>query len=205
MALLDCLTTRKTMPRRSPSAESLRANAAGFTLVEVIFGVLLIVGGGGALLLAMSSATMHSEYLGQAQIAVNAAQGRLEELAATDFDVLWTSNSVTLGDRTVVNLVNARADRALLAVTTPLLPNGQPVLSNGQLAVQIRPVPITTPPATPTLALLDIHVAACWTYKTRAIGERGATSCQDGAADGAANWSVDSPVMVSRRVGLTAP
>ena len=176
----------------------------GLTLLEAIFGVLLIVGGGGTLLLAMSSAMTHSEYLGQAQTAVNGAQGLLEELAATPFDVLWTGAAATLPDGTNVNLANARAGRALIAFTGPLLPNGNPSMTNGQLAVQIRPVPITAPPADPTVALLDVHVAACWTNKGRTIGEsNGATRCQDSAAD--ANWSVDSPVMVSRRVGITPP
>lgn len=191
-------------PRVIRSLSTSRTGCRGWTLLEAIFSVLLIVGGGGALLLAISSALTHNEYLSQAQIAVNEAQGLLEELAAVNFDVLWTRPTVTLADGTVINLTNARADRDLIPFTGPILPSGQPTMPNGQLAVQIRPVPITTPPADPTAALLDLHVAVCWTNRGRTIGEQnGATACQDSGAD--ADWAVDSPVMVSRRLGMTPP
>jgi type II secretory pathway pseudopilin PulG len=150
------------------------------TLVEMLIGTMLLAGGGGMLLFGMHYAMMHAGFLRQAQVAMNAAQGQLEQLAAADFDALMADAGYCTGTCT-----NTRY--AVLTLDGP----------DGQLAIQIRPVPLTD--TTPDL--LDIHVAACWQQRGRVIGEaNGATACADSAADGAANWWVDSPIMVSIRV-----
>jgi len=157
-----------------------RRGERGMTLVEILIGATLLVGGGGALLFGMHYAMMHASFLRQEQVAMNAAQSQLEQLAAADFDALTADAGYCAG-----TCANTR--RPVLTL------NG----ITGQLAIQIRPVPLTD--TTPDI--VDIHVAACWNQRGRAIGEaNGATTCADGAADGAANWWVDSPVMVSIRV-----
>ena len=179
-------------PRSVVQRPARKTGSGGITLFEILLGVLLIVGGGGALLLAISSVMTHSEYVGQMQIAVNAAQGRLEELASTDFDTLWDPNAP--GGHA---LDAARTTRLLETLLNPVLPNGQPALPNGRLAIQVRSaVPSGAAPGDQNTILLDLHVAACWVHKGRTIGE-GGTNCQDGPD---ANWWVDSPVMVSTRV-----
>jgi type II secretory pathway pseudopilin PulG len=151
----------------------------GMTLVEVLIATFLLVVGLGALLFGMHYVMIHAAYVRQAQVAMNAAQGQLERLAAQDFDALMADAGYCTGTCASTRTVQ------------------QSSLPGGLLAIQIRPAPLddTTP------AFLDIHVAACWQARGRAIGEaNGATQCADGTADGAANWWVDSPVVVSTRV-----
>lgn len=171
------------------------ARRTGMTLVEILIGTTLLVGGGGALLFGVHYAMINASFLRQAQVAMNAAQGRLEQLVATDFNTLWTDASFAA----------ARSTRALLAANRfDLNGDGDTVdLTDGWLAVQIRSVPLGAVPNAPSVTLLDLHVAACWIQRGRTIGEGGTFSggtprCQDTGAD--ANWWVDSPVMVSTRV-----
>ena len=150
----------------------------GMTLVEILIATFLLVVGLGTLLFGMHYAMIHAEYVKQAQVAMNAAQGQLEQLAAADFDTaLLTDAGYCTGTCT-----NTR--RPVLTL------NG----ITGQLAIQIRPVPL----ADTTPDLLDIHVAACWQQRGRVIGEaNGAVACADGADVG---WWVDSPISASTRV-----
>ncbi|MBI4340973.1 MAG: hypothetical protein HY598_01680 [Candidatus Omnitrophica bacterium] len=139
------------------------------SIVEMLLGATLLLVGGAALLLSLNAATLHAEYLSQQQIALNAAQGLLEEWMARPTSALRT------------------------APPWQPFPLAQlPLQANGQLVLQIRPVPDGSDPATATL--FDLHVAACWQHRERVIGE---ADCQDGPD---ANWWVDSPVMVSTRV-----
>lgn len=149
----------------------------GMTLVEILIATVLLVAGLGTLLFGLYYAMIHADYVKQAQVAMNAAQGQLEQLAAADFDTLLADPGYCTGSCSATRPV-------LLVLDGP----------DGQLAIQIRPVPLTN--TTPDL--LDIHVAACWQHRGRAIGEaNGATAC---ATDGVANWWVDSPIAVSTRV-----
>ncbi len=179
----------------------------GMTLVELLIGSALLVGGGGALLLGIQYSLAQSGYFNQVQVAMNAAQGRLEELSSLPFDSLWEDGSAggTFGAARLPFPANPPYPRLLdhPAAGTPF------ANMNGQLAIQIRRVPPGNNPVTPNL--LDIHVAACWQFQGRRIGERqnndpvpawddSTVACADGTADGSTNWWVDSPVMVSARV-----
>lgn len=141
----------------------------GMTLVELLIAAVLLIGVVSALLSGMEQAMVHTEYLSQFQVAVNATQGALEVLQGTDFDTLW---------------VDAQAN-----------PTGRQqglvILPGGILAVQIRNADLRNPT---NPALLDLHVAACWQFRSRQIGD---ANCQGGIGPG--GW-VNSPVMVSTRV-----
>ncbi len=176
---------------RTPSARS------GFTLVEVLIGSGLLIAGGGAMLVAMNFTSIHSEYLRQSQVAMDAAQGELEQLLATSFATLRNDSSFSnarTGRQCAGEDVNCNAvldpgeDVNLNGV---LDPGPLQSLPSGQLVFQIRSADPRNP-ADP--AILDIHVAACWRHHGREIGEAG---CQDGADP---NIWVDSVVMVSSRV-----
>src|SRR3989338_8024572 len=60
----------------------------GMTLIEVLVSTGLLVGGGGALLVSMSQGIILVDYLSDQQVALHAAQSKLEELTATNFDLL---------------------------------------------------------------------------------------------------------------------
>ena len=155
----------------------------GFTMVELLLGILLLVGGGGALLFGMLYAMDHTSYLSEFQIAMNAAQGELEMLEATNVDTLWSDPFYA----------NARR-------TDPLLQMGQgvavPNLHNGMLTIQIKRADPQEPPA-----LLDIQVAACWQHRGRPIGEdHDCDGFLDVGEDINLNGWVDSPAMVSTRI-----
>ena len=167
----------------------------GFTLVEVVVGIALFVTGAATLLLGMHYAMIHSSFVRQSQVAMNAAQARLEQLASQGIDALVNADSAN------GTMVGAMTDRFLEtpAGGTPLADDD--VMTNARLAIQIRSVP---PGAAPPLNLLDLHVAACWTHRGRTIGEGGANGagvplCQDTSGN-AATWAVDSPAMVSTRI-----
>ncbi len=149
--------------------EKMSDRRQGMTILETLLGGALLVIGGAALLLSLNAAALHTEYLSQQQIALNAAQGLLEEWMARPTSALRTAPA-----------------------WQPFPLTQLPPQANGQLVLQIRPVPDGSDPA--TAALFDLHVAACWQHRGRIIGEAG---CQDGPD---ANWWVDSPVMVSTRV-----
>lgn len=105
---------------------------------------------------------------------MNAVQGRLEQQVARSFDQLLT-------------------DPALNGVRyLPLTIPGDP---NAQLAIQIRQI------QNGDQDVLDLHVAACWMFRGRTMGEaNGAMPCADSPADGNANWWINSPAMASTRV-----
>ena len=153
------------------------------TLVELLVGTLLLVGGGGALLLGMQYAMAHVDYLSSYQTAMNAVQGQLEQLSPTDFSTLQADaafNGIRNGALERFD-INGDGD-----TTDPV---------DGQLAIQIRPVPLGNPSPT----VLELHVAACWQQRGRLIGERAGGACADG---GGAGWWVESPAMVSTRVAM---
>ena len=186
----------------------------GITMVELMVGTLLLVGGGGALLMGMQYAVAHSSYLNEFQIAMNAVQGKLEELSSTPFDTLL--NDVSFADARRVppaavlgqcmgmgedRNCNGALDLAPVNEDTNP-PNGvldEPLaLQGGRLSIQIRPVP---PPGGGTPTLLDIHVAACWTSRGRPIGEdRNCNGVLDPGEDANGNGWVDSPAMASTRI-----
>ena len=182
-----------------------RRDRRGVTLAELLIGLALLVGGGGTLLAGMHYATIHAEYLSEHQIAMNAAEGLLERLAATNFDTLMGSQYAA---------ARGGIQRCLLwdlncngVVETGEVLNDS-LLPTGALDVQLRQPSedALRNPGNP--ALLDIHVAACWQSRGRSIGEdRNCNGVLDPAEDGSTsiaptpNGWVDSPVMVSTRVG----
>lgn len=162
-----------------------RLSRTGMTLVELMIGSALLVGGGGALLLGMHYALLHTDYLSQYQAAMNAAAGRLEALAATPFDTLWSGPE----------FANAWRDPAIG-------PSGQTEaianLPGARLTIQIRSADSRTP-ANPSL--LDLHVAVTWSMQRRLIGEdRNANGILDLGEDANNNGWMDSVAMVSTRI-----
>lgn len=152
---------------------------SGLTLVDVLVGASLLVGGGTALLWAMHSGVIQADYLSQFQVAMNAAEGELEELSATSFDTLWTG----------AEYAAARANGQGVALTD---------VPQGQLAIQIRNADVLNPMDP---SLLDLHVAACWTSRGRRIGEdQNCNGALDAGEDTNANGWIDSPAEVSTRI-----
>lgn len=160
-------------------------NRAGLTLVELLMTILIMVGGGGAILFSMRAASIHTELLKQNQIAMNAAQGRLDQLASEDFAVLAKDGRYR----------DARVSSQ--QETFPALPDGVMALQIRQPASdQARHAAGSDPSVLGSAELLDLHVAVCWTHRSRVIGE---TGCTDGPDNG---FWVNSPVMVSTRMGI---
>ena len=159
------------------------------TLVEVLIGTALLVGGGGALLLGMHYTLIHSDYLSEAQVAMQAAQGELEQLSNESFAML--------------SLGMTYADARRLCPPGPcgqgvLVPDN-PEFPRGLLGIQIKSFPPGTPFATATL--LDLSVAACWTSRGRRIGEdQNCNGILDVGEDLNTNGWIDSPAMVSTRI-----
>ena len=167
-----------------------RFGQGGWTLVEILVGTVLLIGGGGAVLLGMNSALIHADYLSQFQVAMNAAQGELEQLSALPFDTLWSG----------VEFANARANGQRVELP-PELAEGLP---GGAIAIKIRSADLRNPT---NPALLDLYVAACWQSRGRRIGEDQNCNGQlDPGEDGATtlnpvpNGWIDSPAMVSTRI-----
>ena len=142
--------------------------------------MLLFASASVAYLLGMQQGMIHTDYLSQYQIALHAAQGRLEQLAATDFDTLWTGAAFAA----------AQAGQQQEPLAN---------LPGGMLSIQIRSADVVNPPN-----LLDLHVAVCWTFRNTArIGENnGNNNCVEtsGLVYPTAGWEVNSPAMVSMRV-----
>lgn len=183
-----------------------KVQRSGMTLVEVLISVLLLMGAGSALLLGMQHASIHADYLSQFQVAMNAAQGELERLMATSFDSLWTGAEFADARRTDAPMgqcVGIGED----ANCNGQLDAGEDLdgdnaldapLPGGRLTIQIKQADPRNP-LNP--ALLDLHVAACWTAKGRRIGED--QDCDgelDVGEDAKGNGWLDSPVMVSTRI-----
>lgn len=173
------------------------------TLVELLVGIGILIGAGGALCMGMTQTTVYADYLRQFQVAVNAAQGKLEELAVTDFDTLLNGAQFQAARTAQGQCMGLGEDVNCNGVLDP----GEDVANIGvldepiqgaRLTVQIRPSPPTASPVN----LLDIHIAACWQHRGRPIGED--VNC-NGLVDAGEdnnptnNW-VDSPAMMSTRV-----
>ena len=159
-----------------------RMASRGMTLVEVLIGTAVLVGGGGALLLGMHYAMAHSDYLSHFQIVLQGAQGELERLTSESFDTLAGGGQYAGARQTGqrVDLNNAE-------------------VPGGTLGVQLKTFPAGTPFQTATL--LDLHVAACWTSRGRAIGEdQNCNGVLDAGEDANGNGWIDSSAMVSTRV-----
>jgi prepilin-type N-terminal cleavage/methylation domain-containing protein len=181
-------------------------NRKGFTLIELMVGTALLVGAGGALLVGMHYALMHSDYLSDFQIAMNAVHGRLEELSATDFDFL--KNDATLADARTpegqcMGLEEDRNCNGVLDVAAGEDLNGNNQLDEplpgARLWVRIQESPPGTPMA--TARLLTLHVAACWSVRGRAIGEdQNCDGDLDAGEDLNENGMLDSPAMASTRI-----
>ena len=198
----------------------------GMTLVELLVGTALLVGGGGALVMGMHYGMIHSEYLTNFQVAMNAAQGKLEELASTDLDTLWNGAAYQNAKGATGMCMGLGEDRDCDGVLDTASPtedvNGNGVLdeplAGARLIIQIHATPIispddwcappptacaapTTVPTNPTL--LDLHVAACWSTRGRNFGEDVNCNGQLNVGEDldADTWA-DSPAMASTRVGV---
>ena len=158
----------------------MRVKRRGLTLIELMIGVVLLLIGVGGLLMGMPSMLFQVDYLSHAQASLNAAQGQLDQLAATSFDTLWASAQA-----------NPNGQSAAL--------NGLPPGTNGRLAVQIKSGDFHNPGSP---ALLDVHVAACWQERGRQIG--GDLNCNgqlDAGEQADAEGWIQSPIMVATRIG----
>ena len=161
-----------------------------FTLIELLVGMLVLVTGGGLLLMGMFYATVHASYLREAQVAANVAEGRLQQLASTDFATLRNLPALR---RCLFEDLNCNT---LLEVGEDV--NGNVMLdslplTNGWVALEIQPVNGTTQTAT----LFELRAAVCWTFRGRRIGEgTPSTPCSN---TGGNSW-VESPVALVTRV-----
>jgi len=176
--------------------------------VEVLIATFLLVGGLGTLLFGMYYAMIHAEYVRQAQVAMNAAQGLLERLSATGFDTLTGPQYAAA--RTGVQRCpfwDLNCNGVLEA--GEIMDNPDP-LPGGALDLQIRqPADDVARNGAGNPMLLDLHVAACWQSHGHAVSEdRDCNGVLDPVVeDGStplnpvANTWVDSPVMVSTRMG----
>jgi len=170
----------------------MHANRNGMTFVELLVGFGLLLAAGGALLTGMQVTSRDVEYLSQFQIALNAAQGELEMLSATSFDVLATGAA----------FASARAGGQCFGLGPDLNCNQNPLLNAPRLAIQIKDPNSGGGVPSANSTLLDLHVAACWRHRGRPIGED--VNCNgrlDAGEDTNGNSWIDSPVMVSIRIG----
>lgn len=156
------------------------SSPTGFTIVEFLVGMALLVGGSGALLMSMEYSNGYTAYLREVQLAMNKVYGRIEQLAASSFDTLWTGPEFH----------QARGGTQGETVSG---------LQNGRLAIQIRGADPENP-GDPEL--LDIHISACWrSHNNRFIGEdRNCNGFMDPGEDVNGNGWLDSPAMVSTRI-----
>ena len=181
----------------------------GLSLIELLMATVMVVGGGGAILMSLCYSMRQTAYLAQFQVAMAAAEGKLQELAATSFDTLvsapafqaaWTAQGqcAGLGEDTNCN--------GALDAGEDLNGNGllDEPLPEARLIIQIRQSTgdALINPVRPTL--LDVHVAACWRAWGRVIGEDQNCNGQlEAGEDGstplnpAPNGWAESPVMVS--------
>jgi type II secretory pathway pseudopilin PulG len=179
----------------------------GMTIVELMIGTALLVGGGGALLMGMHYAVAHSDYLVDFQVAMNAAQARLEELAATDFTALTTDARYAAARTAAGQCTGLGEDWNCNGDLDPgedLNGNGQldEPLVNARLTVHIRDLDGSAPDGNSTL--LNIHAAACWSTRGRAMSEDLNCNGQLDAGEDTrvVNGLVDSPAMASTRVAI---
>ena len=177
--------------------------SAGLTLVELMVGTALLVGGGGALLVGMHYSRLHSDYLTDFQVAMNSAQGRLEELAATSFDILLTGNEYVQARTAAGQCRGLGEDRNCNGILDP----GEDINGNNTLDEPLRGarlnIRVRPTPGMVNQTLLDLHVAACWTSGTRRIGEDlNCNGQMDNGEDPNGNGFLDSPAMVSTRVAV---
>ena len=182
-----------------------RMHPAGFTLIEVLMAVVLLISGVVVILMAMNVAMIHSEYLTQMQVARHAAQGLLERLTAVptqaDFDAL--SARPKMPQMTVCQLedLNCNGQGGALPPgevgeldlnSNGVIDDGGLLATGAVLLLQIRN----------DQTMLNVHVTACWQHRGHSISED--LTC-DGtltpAEDLNGNGWVDSPVMVSAKVG----
>jgi len=170
--------------------------AAGFTLIEILLAAGLLIGGVCVVLFGMRFAMIHSEYLSQMQIARSAAQGLLERLSTTSFTTLQHCPTLLPPlPYQCTEGANGQMRRCALEDLdcdgTPNIAASTFVLPSGALIAQIKPAG----------ELLDIHVAACWQHRGRQISELGKCDEVNTWGDTNNNTWVDSPVMVSTRIG----
>ena len=178
----------------------------GMTLVEVLIATTLLVGGGTALMLGMQQSVVHAEYLSQFQVAMNAAQGELEELSSVPIDMLWAGNAylAARGTGMCVGIGEDSNCNGLLDAGEDANGNGalDSPIPNGRLGIWIRQ-PLDDAIRNPgDPELLDIHVAACWQHRGRPIGEdQNCNGQMDAGEDVNGDGWMTSPAMVSLRIG----
>ena len=199
----------------------------GMTLIELMIGAAILVGGGGAILVSMNYAMIHSDYLTDYQVAMDAVQSRLDEMTANaSADFVSVASGVTY-PRAVSSTGACRGLREDTNCNN-VLDVGEDLNGNGQLD---EPIPgarlnimITEPDGSApdgNSTLLDLHVAACWTARgnaptrrrrrTRFIGGRVIGEDQncngflDRREDANRNNWLDSPAMAHMRISLGDP
>ncbi|MBI1991634.1 MAG: hypothetical protein HYY90_03555 [Candidatus Omnitrophica bacterium] len=157
------------------------------TLIELLIGTSLFVGGTGALFLAMHQAMRYGDFLSERQVMINAVQGRLEALVATDFDTLWTDPAYAAARQFPPSAAPYGLSEVLLD------------LPEGRLTIQVR----SADPLNPSMpSILDLHVAGCWRSYGRLIAGEDAncTGTLEAGEDANADGWVDAPVIVSTRL-----
>lgn len=167
----------------------MRIAKRGFTLIEALVGMALLLGAGTALLLSFLAAVAHAEYVSRLQTAVNAAQGQLEALMAESVTTIASD----------AQFAPARGSGQCVGIVEdPNCALGTAARS-GRLAVQIKNPDGSL--ATSASDMVDVHVAACWVIRGRIIGED--VNCNghlDAGEDLNGNGWIDSPAMVTTRI-----
>ena len=159
------------------------------TMVELMISVGLIAAGGGALLFGVQASSAQRNYLNQFQMALNEAQGAMDEMAATSFDTLCA------GGQFLGAYPNQGGQQDISASLSAATTNPLTGLTGVVMVRQIKPFPFAASCTNQTT--LDLSVAVCWNARGRTIGEnQNGRLCVDANADG---W-VTSPAMVSTRV-----
>lgn len=188
---------RQTRIAGLPGANGSRRR--GMTLVELLVSTALLVGGGGALLVGLHYSMLHADYLGSDQVAMNAVQGKLEELAATNFDALSANLAAQAAAGQCMGLGEDADCSGTLNGGEDINGNGvlDEPLPGGRLNVRIW----SSIPGAASPTLLDLHVSACWPTHGRTIGEDQNCNGQwDVGEDVNGNGLLDSPATASSRV-----
>ncbi len=173
----------------------------GFTLIETLIGVGLLVSGVAVLLFGMHFAMIHAEYLSQMQVARQAAQGLLERIQSLRYnqilaqfpqamvpnqgqpcfleDLNCNSYNKPINTIDVIGGVsedrnkNGRLDSLVLGDPRPY----QDVNGNGkqnagdQFGAALIVQVRPSAGVPPAFQLWDVHVAACWSHRGRPISE----------------------------------
>jgi hypothetical protein len=176
------------------------------TIVELMVGTALLVGGGGAMLMGMQYTRIHGNYLNDFRLAMNAVQGRIEELSSKEFSALLTSPAYAAARTDAGQCTGLAEDMNCDGV----LNGAEDTNGNGALdeplpgaRMHVRVVPF--PPGAADPSLLTLHASACWRWRGRVMSEdANCNGAMENGEDVNGNGWLDSPAMLTTRVSNDA-